>query len=218
MATLEQVLAPYINLEEQAAAPASPAANIYRIYFKTDGKPYFLDDAGIEHCLSPRAWLNYWSGVPSLSTTLYTTKGFLLEPKLEDVVLYGIGMVVGDANTTTYKLAVYQLNGTTQVGAALAISGDVVPISASQPELLVYKFASPITLAKNNRYAVVATNTTSGATVAAIGIMAYVDDAKTGFNGIGYARINNQTPADGVTWEVVASGSTAPSGSALVEV
>jgi hypothetical protein len=49
LAKLEDVKTPYLNLEEQATTPTTPTTGLNRLYFKTDGKPYYLDDAGVEH-------------------------------------------------------------------------------------------------------------------------------------------------------------------------
>jgi hypothetical protein len=48
MALMKDVQSDYLSFDEQASAPATPSSGINKIYFKTDGRMYYKDDARVE--------------------------------------------------------------------------------------------------------------------------------------------------------------------------
>lgn len=154
---------------------------------------------------NPRSWVKHWSGTTGQSTTVFATKGSLLEPTL-DVVVHQICCATSELATQTLALRIYQLNGTTQVGGALVDSGNIT--GPGRIQYVEYKLPTPLTLVAGNRYALSLSNTTAAATTVKPNYPAnagsYPYEKITGLNG--YARITDQNPLSGATWEVFVDG------------
>lgn len=156
-----------------------------------------------------KQWFFSYAGEGTESSVVYLTKGSIFEPAA-DLKCYGIGMLNSDANTQSIKLRIYELSGTTQVGAALAESGNIT--AAGEQALIVYEFSSPVTLLAGHRYVISQSNVTSGATYVKGDYIAAPSNKITGLKRNTYAAINNASPANGATWTV---GTTAPYGCAM---
>lgn len=144
-------------------------------------------------------WFLTYGGEEAESTSAYLTKGAVYEPST-DIKCYGFGMLNSDANTQSLKLRIFELNGTTQVGTALAES-DVLTGQGEQT-FLNFEFNTPIVLNAGTRYIIAISNITSGATLVKVGYAAHPSNNITGFRRNTYAYVNNANPADGTTWTI----------------
>ena len=151
----------------------------------------------------------------TLSTSAYLTKGFIVEP-LSDLKVWGLGLVQGESSTNTIVLGIYELNGTTQVGAPIVRTANISGQSVAA--LLTAVLSQPVTLTAGKRYVIAGSNTTAGATFANSGTMAYpaTEQMLWGLRHTYYARINKSQPAAGDVWEVV-TNSNPFSGALLIE-
>lgn len=50
---VREITSGVLNLDEQAAPLGTPISGRGRLYEKADGKLYFMNDAGVETCLTP---------------------------------------------------------------------------------------------------------------------------------------------------------------------
>lgn len=75
----------YLQLEEQASTPSTPAAGLKLIYPKTDGKVYTLDDAGVELELGGGSGLLEVRTITASATILSTDDVVLVDTALGNV-------------------------------------------------------------------------------------------------------------------------------------
>jgi len=152
-------------------------------------------------------WFKYYLQDPGVSTSAYLTKGSVFQPE-EDYLLYGFGAAYNEAVTQTVKIRLYELNGTTQVGAALAESDGLA--GAGYFMHRTYKLATPILLEAGKRYIIAMSNVTSGATVMRAALDKHISDSVTGIMGINApvqnAYIKSANPGNGDTWTLTTSG------------
>lgn len=164
-----------------------------------------------------KQWYRCYAGNSNitLSTSSYLTKGFVVEP-LSDLKVWGLGMVQGESVTNTIALGIYELNGTTQVGAPIVRTANINGQGVAA--LLIAVLSQPVTLSAGKRYVITASNTTAGATLANSGTVAYPATERMlwGLRHTYYARINKSSPAAGDVWEVATSSSPF-SGALLIE-
>ncbi len=151
-----------------------------------------------------KQWFFSYAGEASESVSVNLTKGSIFEPSV-DLKCYGIGVLNSDASSQTIRLRLYELSGTTQVGAALAESADIT--AAGEQALQIYEFSSPVPLLAGHRYVIAQSNVTSGATLVKGDYIAAPGNKLTGLRRNTYAVINNANPASGATWSV---GTAAP--------
>jgi hypothetical protein len=199
------------RIQGRPVSSAAPADGDVLTWDQADGQ--WEPRAAAGGGTNPRQWFLYFSGQPSISTSTYLTKGFVLEPT-SNVVLLGIGAVTDEATTQSLRLRVYRLSGNVQQGAAL-VESDLIS-GPGEISFVHYKFSTAITLSAGNRYVVALSNVTSGATLVRIGFQAFTSHRLTGFKGGMYARINNANPGSGATWEVVSGNPF--SGGVMVEI
>lgn len=149
-----------------------------------------------------KQWFLAFGGEGSENTTSYLTKGAVYEPP-NNLKCYGFGMLNSDLNTQALKLRLFELNGTTQVGTALAESSSIT--GAGEQTFLSFEFQAPVTLLSGKRYVIAISNTTSGATAVKAATLASPTSKLTGFKRNTYVYINNANPAAGATWTLANS-------------
>jgi hypothetical protein len=175
-----------------------------RLAVGTNGRPLRANSgtaSGLEWG-DNRYWIDH--GAPAgltLSTTSLLTKGAVYEP-VSDYTLYAVGMWTDAANTQAYRIRVYELSGTSQVGAALAESGDITPNGVLSEWF--WTLTTPLVMQAGHRYVIALSNVTTGATVCRTTTAIYGPDARTGMRGTGTATanatVNNTNPGDGASW------------------